>query len=235
MPDAYAWLSGFLEARQRLSTPFVVSDFLPPAFDRYFFIEWCYGIIDDFPFEAYPDDVADIDNLNRRHELERQFGLFLKDDTEHLYRPASIREIAERFNVPYSIRTTDEIPQTPGVRIMPSRTEAVLSRLITTLQGAGHLYLYVEDAERYSGIGTFPYGERNIMETAEEYFEYQLRTGFDSYSYLFPADHRWCLVTLEDLPYFIFGCDEGTAGALSTFPELEYFEITAGSEVHLRW
>lgn len=218
MQDAYNWLKQSFKTKF-LDGNFVLSSIVPLVFDRYFIIEHNYGIIDDFPFDAYPDDTQDIDNLNKRHNIERQFGLFLNYNRAHLYRPISIKAIAERFGVPYSKDTLSLIKHTAGIEYLHERSMEHLLQLLQTLISA-QCYLYIHDIEGY-----YPqFDEKNVIDSAEQGFQFinEIR---DSYGYLFSYDRSWCIIVNEKMQHFVLACNNSVIPKLAAIEGLEYFEI----------
>ena len=89
---------------------------IPRVFERYFLIHENYGIIDEFPFNDSETNTT-IEDLDKRHELERHYELLLRDsrDRESLYRPITLRELATRFHTDYSADMLKNIKDTPGI------------------------------------------------------------------------------------------------------------------------
>lgn len=229
MDDAYTWLEDFFKNRVP-DRSLVLSSLLPSVFDRYFIIEQNYGIIDDFPFDEYPEDKEQIASLNKRHDIERQFGLFLNYDNEDLYRPVSIRELASIFNVKYSKDTVSEIKPTPGVACLPGKSRAIFERLVTLLVD-GECRLYIQDAHRYPT--SVKYAQKNTILSGDDYMSFVDEMGLDYCSYLFPVDRQWCLVSFEDVDNPVLTCNDKIAAQLPGIEGLEYFEIDLGTKLSL--
>lgn len=220
--DEYNWLESFRSEPSKGSI--AVKSIVPSVFNRYFIIGGCYGIIDEFPFDDYPDDTDSIENLNKRHNIERRFNLFLNYESEELYRPVSIKGLAQIFGVEYSRHTLEHIKGTPGVSSLYNRSLQNLYRLVATLI-AQPCHLYIEDIYR-SGKDIYKgFSLKNRINSADEYMHFIKEVGTDYCSYLFPAGHGWCLISYEDVENLILACDEGTACILPGIEGLEVFEV----------
>jgi hypothetical protein len=231
MDNAYKWLTDFY-ATFKVRSPLSIEFIIPRVFERYFLIHENYGIIDEFPFDDYPANNAKIEDLNKRHELERYYEIFLRDskDRESLYRPITLKELAARFHADYSVDMLENIKDTPGIWPLREKTSERIEHLINIVKKQDPLYLYVSDYYRFNLDHRInedmQMKEKNELKDVSEYIDFQFRSNKDSCSYLFPYGHSWCLATFEDFPHFIFGCDSTTAEKLSLVNELEYFETT---------
>lgn len=229
--DGYNWLESFKP--EPANSIVAVKTILPPVFDRYFIVENAYGIIDDFPFDEYPLDTDSLESLNERHNIERSFNLFLNYDSEELYRPISVKELAQRFGVEYSRHTLEHIRTTPGISILYNRSLDVLSLLVKHLIKAP-CYLYVEDIYRY-GIEPYKgYALKNDIPNADYYMRYVNEVGTDFCSYLFPPSHNWCLVSYEDVNNLILACNIDIEDDVKGIGNLELFEVFPDTELKSR-
>lgn len=220
--EQFKWIEEYSveEDQETLS----VNKIIPAKFDKYFVIESNYGIIDNFPFDKYPENAHSIDDLNTQHDIKRDFGLYLNKDTEHLYRPVSIKYIAGRFGVTYSRHALDEIKCTPG--ISPLYEKSILS--YTSLLGevwSSNIYLYIKDYYRLAFLNNIEIRQKSIMGDIDAYIDFVKKTQFDCCSYLFPNDHSWCLVTYEYVPNLIFACNDTIAEKVKLIEALELFEV----------
>ncbi len=231
MDDPYKWLTDFYSSR-KVRSPMSIEFIIPRVFERYFLIHENYGIIDEFPFDEYPESNMSIEDLNKRHELERYYELFLRDskDRESLYRPISLKELAARFHVDYSVDLLENIKDTPGIGRLRTSAFEKIELLVNIIKKQDPLYLYVEDFYRfdyYKRSSKDPQmKEKNEVKEVYDYIDFQFWSNKDSCSYLFPKEHSWCLATFEDFPHSIFGSDTTTAEALSLIEGLEYFETS---------
>jgi hypothetical protein len=214
---------------------------IPVIFDCYFIIHKNYGIIDEFPFDEYPENNTDLGDLNKRHEIERYFELFLRDskDRESLYRPLSLKELAVRFNTEYHVDMFEKIKDTPGIWPLRKKTFEKIASLLFRIKKQDPLCFYINDYYRFN-FDVHHSEDKQTMEKSEleyipDYIEFQWKSNFDSCSYLFPKDHLWCLATFEDLSDFIFACDDKTAEELSNVEGLEYFKISRDYESPNGW
>jgi len=220
--DEYNWLENYKP--QPVNGALAVETVFPPVFERYFVVEHAYGIIDDFPFDDYPEDTDSIDNLNKRHNIERAFNLFLNYESEPLYRPISIKELAKKFGVEYSRRTLELIRPTAGISVLYHRSLDILLRLVNHLLTAPS-YLYIEDVYRYGMESYKGFTLKNEIPDAEHYMHFIKEAGTDFCSYLFPRGHNWCLASHEDVDKLTLACNNDIAEAVLTVEELEFFEV----------
>ncbi|GAB4252092.1 MAG: hypothetical protein Kow0027_16550 [Saprospiraceae bacterium] len=216
----FDWIKNFLANSQGERTQ--VKDFFPDIFDRYFFVHWAVGIIDDFPFDKYPENNDTFEEINLRVKIEREFNLFLNENYEQLYRPASVKEISERFKAPYSHLTCSKIKQTPGVEILSELSIKRLKSSLTKISEGLTLNLFIEDIYRDPFEDNPKQMHENINLT--EYFDFQEETLFDYFTYLFPDNLDWCLSTGEDAP-MILACKNHLADSLQSKFDLELFEL----------
>lgn len=220
--DGYNWLESFKP--EPANSILAVNTVLPPVFERYFVVGNAYGIIDNFPFDEYPLDTDSLESLNKRHNIERSFNLFLNYESEELYRQVSIKELAQRFGVEYSMHTLEYISATPGISILYNRSLDVLSRLVSTLV-TSPCYLYVEDIDRY-GIEPYKgFAFKNDIPNADYYLRFVKEVGTDFCSYLFPRGHNWCLASYEDVDKLILACNFDIEFVVKGIENLEAFEV----------
>ncbi|HEY1869747.1 MAG TPA: hypothetical protein VGG71_01745, partial [Chitinophagaceae bacterium] len=171
MNDPYKWLTDFLSVRERTS-PLSLEYIIPGVFERYFFLHFNYGIIDDFPFDDYPEGKTDISDINKRVEIERRYGLFLRsrwsesmlkpvtmeelkmglypDQEQRLYRAITLKELAATFHTAHSVEMLYEMKDTPGIAPLIKRTLENVGKFIQHVQNEDSLCLYVVDYYRFS-------------------------------------------------------------------------------------
>ena len=227
----FDWISDFLKTRKAFQG---VNDVLPNLFDRYLLIPWSVGIIDGFPFAEYPNNKDTIENLNKQHSIERDFGIFLNDFSEDKYRKVTLKEIADIFQVQYCADTANLVKATPGILPLLEATVQNLKELIRSLQNGQILNLYIEDYFRFQAIHeNWKYNKEHVKIEAADYFSFQRDTAWDSTSYLFPASEAWCICTLEDYDHFILGCDNSSYRYLEALASIEAFEV--GYNLQLDW
>jgi hypothetical protein len=118
---------------------------------------------------------------------------------------------------------------TPGIAPLIKRTLENVGKFIQHVQNEDSLCLYVVDYYRFS-FGEQIGEDKSVKEKNEvellDYINFQKSTSHDSCSYLFRKGHPWCLLTFEDFPHFILGCDSEIAGQLNQIDGLEYFETS---------
>jgi hypothetical protein len=221
--DNFNWISDYVKKQKTFQG---LDDLLPNLFDKYFLIPWNVGIIDCFPFTDYPDNKDSIENLNKQHSIEKEFGIFLNDNTEGRYRKATLKEIAERFQVKYCADTAYLINATPGISTLLEATIQALKELIFRFQEGQILNLYIEDDFRFQPINeNWKYKKENVKIETSDYLSFQEDTAWDSTSYFFPDRKDWCLCTVEDYQHFIFCCNNSEYKSPTALQSIEAFEI----------
>ena len=144
-----------------------------------------------FPFDDYPEDFTAIDNLNHRHQIEKDFGIFLNKNVDHKYRPITLKELSEKFQVAYSVDTRHLIKSTPGITTLLQSTVATLQQLIIILTNNTELFFFIHDNHRFKFvIDNWKFEEENVISDVSDYIQFQKDTSWDSVSYLFPADRE---------------------------------------------
>lgn len=222
--DQFLWIKKFINSSR--DRPFRhISDVVPDCFDEYYFIHERVGIIGDFPFDAYPGQIGSLEELNQSIRLKRLYGLFSNPDSS-LFQEITLAALADRFRLPYSHRLLDEMKPTPAITVLWEQTKTALESSLSEFSGEQRLFLYVRDYERF-------FVEQPIRDTYEsitvkEYMQIQDRLGYDAYSYLFPEELRWCLVTIEDGPMFLC-INKELRPALEAAFSLELFRVEYAS------
>lgn len=201
--------------------------YIPDQFESQFIVHWEYGIIDDFPFEKYPLQNITLEDINKRVKIEREFNVLLKD--EKLYRPISIIDLANLFDVPYSHKTTNYIPETPGTSFMESLSLFKLKESIKRLSENTSLNLLIYNSEDFNYHTDLKKEYINI--TLEKYFEIQEMFGFELETCLFSNSLEWCLTTAEDVP-MLLGCKEEMEPEIIEKVSLELFKIEDNQEMY---
>lgn len=227
----FNWIKDFLKDKKIHRG---LKDLIPDIFDTYLLIPWTVGIIDNFPFADYPDNKDTIESLNKQHAIEREFGIFMNDNKETKYRETTLKEIAERIKVQYCAYTECLIKSTPGTSPLLTATTRKFKELLNLLQNNTALGLYIEDHFPFkAGYANWKFDEKNIVATVADYLTFQQDAGWDSTSYLFPNNLKWCLCTVEDFQHFIFCCDNSTYQSLQDIKNLETFEV--GYDFQMNW
>jgi hypothetical protein len=228
--ESTKWIKDFLNTKDtQLSR---VSDYVPDIFDDYFLLPWNYGIIENFPFNDYPETNSSISDLNKQISIKRHFDLFLKDiyhddSVEKLFKKISLKEIALRFNVSYTADLIKKVKSTPGLSPLPLLTKQTIKKLIESIHQHSNLYLFVADYERYSVVleEDLPISDENLITEISLYIKFQDKTAFDSTSYLFSSERNWCLITVEDLDHFILCAGNQIVDRLNLAKDFELFKI----------
>lgn len=226
--DKFNWIKVHFSNRQENSWNHI-SDIVPKVFDEYYLIHWKVGIVDNFPFDEYPEQNETIEQTNKRIKIEREFGLFHTPDKDKLYREISLKQISETFEKPYDYKLLNRIKQTPAVEIHGKQSKIALKTSLIKLANGQLLNLFVEDIYRHP-IDENPKQELTGIDV-EKYLELQEDFYYDYCTYLFPDDLSWCLTTSEDLPMFFCTKKEVKSNFQIDFG-LETFEIEYNEELY---
>ena len=220
--EKFNWIKLFFEMLKEGEPWISVSDIIPNEFDNYFLIHWNVGIIDNFPFDEYPEKNLTIEQTNKRINIEREFGLFLNPSEDELFEKTTLKIIAEKFGVTYNYNVLNKIKQTSAIKILDKLSIENLKNALQNLSKGENLNLFVEDIFRYPIDDTPKQEFENI--SIEEYFKWQKDFHFDYCTYLYPDNRKWCLTTSEDLPMFLCTKKEVT-GQIEKETSMELFEV----------
>jgi len=224
----FDWLKYYFENRTYNSWT-AVSEIIPNEFDEYHLLHWNVGIVDDFPFDQYPEQNVTIEQTNQRIRIERDHKLFLNSDEDRLFRKTDLKEISDLFNTEYSYQTLNKIKQTPAIKILPEISVKNLRETIRGISENQTLNLYVEDFHRYPNHEMPNQEIENI--SLSQYFKLQNDVFFDYWSYLFPDDKSWCLTTAEALPMFL--CTKNKlAETVLTNTDIEMFKVEYNEKLY---
>ncbi len=201
--------------------------YIPKQFESKYIIHWSVGIIDDFPFERYPLNNLGFKSMNERVRIEQEFNVLLKE--EKWYNPIPIIDLANRFNVPYSHKTVDHIPETPGITLLEDLTLLKLKESLKKLSENSELNLLIYDSEEYQYPSDLKKEYINI--TIEKYFELQEMYSFQLETCLFTENFNWCLVTGEEAP-ILFGCKKEIESEILKEISLELFKVKDDDEMY---
>tara|TARA_R110002049_G_C8947215_1_gene545571 strand:+ start:74 stop:751 length:678 start_codon:yes stop_codon:yes gene_type:complete len=202
-------------------------NYIPDFFELKYLIHWDYGIIDNFPFDKYPLENGTFEEMNKRVRIEQEFNVLLKE--EKFYKQISILELAKRFNVTFSHKTIDLIPETPGVSVLDNLSIAKLKKSLKLLSKKDKLNLLIFDAGYHKRH--FDFKEKYINIDLEKYFEIQDIFSFQLDTCLFPDNRDWCLITAEEVP-ILFGCKKEIENEIINKFALELFELKNKEEIH---
>src|SRR5690606_33879709 len=112
--NKFNWIKEHFSSRQENSCNHI-SDIVPNIFDEYYLVHWKVGIVDNFPFDTYPELNETIEQTNTRIKIEREFGLFLNPNKDKLFREVSLKEISDTFKKSYDYKLLNRIKQTPAI------------------------------------------------------------------------------------------------------------------------
>lgn len=196
------------------------SNYVPEIFESKFIVHWVYGIIEKFPFKEYPLQTETFEDINKRVKIEQEFNVLLKK--EELYKPISIKDLAERFKVSYSHKTTDLIPETPGVHYLDNFSISKLKESLKRLIGNSKLNLLIFDAEYHQHHKDLKEEYTDI--DLEKYFEIQKIFSFELDTCLFTDNLDWCIITAEDIP-MLLGCKKELESEIKQKISLELFQM----------
>ena len=224
----FDWLKYYFENRTE-NIRVAVSEIISDEFDEYHLLHWNVGIVDDFPFDQYPEQNVTIEETNKRIRIEREHNLFLNPDEDKLFRKTDLKEISDLFGTEYSYQTLNKIKQTPAVKILPELSVQNLKETVGKISKNQTLNLYVEDFYRYPNHEIPNQEIENI--SLEQYFKLQEDLFFDYWSYLFPNDKSWCLTTAEDLPMFL--CTKNKlVEKISKNTDIEMFKVEYNEKLY---
>ena len=139
----FDWLKYYFENRTE-NTWVGVSKIIPNEFDEYHLLHWNVGIVDDFPFDQYPEKNLTITETNNRIRIEREYNLFLNQDEDKLFRKTDLKEISDKFKTEYSYQTLNKIKQTPAIKILTEISINNLRKVISKISINQNLNLFIE-------------------------------------------------------------------------------------------
>ncbi|MHB0756909.1 hypothetical protein [Polaribacter sp. M15] len=202
--------------------------YIPHCFESIFIVEWNYGIIENFPFEDYPLKNETFEEMNKRVKIEQEFNVLLKK--EEVYKPISIKELANKFNVEFSQRTVELIPETPGVHYLENLSIEKLKISLQKLKENSRLNLLIYESEEYGlHLENLKREYENI--SLEKYFEIQEMYSFQVESLLFEENLNWCISTAEDAP-ILLGCKQQFVNKINEIVNLELFKVEREEEMY---
>ncbi|GAB5554531.1 MAG: hypothetical protein Sapg2KO_41220 [Saprospiraceae bacterium] len=182
--EKFSWIKSFYEHREEGGTWISVSDIIPNEFDDYFLIHWNVGIIENFPFDDFPEKNETIEETNKRIRIKREFGLFLNPNEDELFEQTTLKRIAETFKVEYDYNVLNKIKQTPAIKILEKPSIENLKSMLQKLSMNENLNFFVEDIFRY------PIDDKPVQEmeniSIDKYLKWQEDFYFDYCTYLFP-------------------------------------------------
>jgi hypothetical protein len=203
-------------------------NYVPEIFESKFIVHWVYGIIENFPFEKYPLKNETFEDQNKRVKIEKEFNVLLKK--EELYKPVSIKFLSEKFNVEYSQKTVELIPENPGVHYLENLSINKLKESLESLKEKSKLNLLIYENEEYNyRIEEVQREYENI--SLEKYFEIQELYSFQLDTCLFEENLNWCLITAEDVP-ILLGCKKSFESEIEQKMNLELFKIENKQEIY---
>ncbi|QCX38044.1 hypothetical protein FF125_06230 [Aureibaculum algae] len=194
--------------------------YIPEFFESKFIVHWVYGIIENFPFDDYPLQKETFEEINKRVKIEQEFNVLLNN--EKLYRPISIMDLANQFNVPFSNKTVNLIPETPGTCFLDNLTIFKLKESLKKLSEKSKLNLLIYDSEEYTNASNLQ--KEYIDIDLEKYFEIQGTYRFQLETCLFSENLDWCFTTSEEAPMLI-GCKLEMESEIYQKMSLELFKV----------
>jgi hypothetical protein len=203
-------------------------NYVPEIFESKFIVHWIYGIIENFPFEKYPLKNETLPDINKRVKIEQEFNVLLKK--EELYKPVSIKYLAEKFKVEYSQKTVELIPENPGIHYLDNLSINNLKESLKGITGNSKLNLLIYESEEYDYY-TADLKKEYANITLEKYFEIQELYGFGLDTCLFEENLNWCLTTAEEAP-ILLGCKKELESEIKQKINLELFKVENGKEMN---
>ena len=195
--------------------------YVPEFFETKFIVHWVYGIIENFPFDKYPMKNETFEEMNKRVKIEKEFNVLLKKD--ELYEPISIKDLANKFNVEYSQKTVELIPENPGIHYLDNLSINKLKESLKRLSLNSNLNLLIFENEEYDYY-TADLQKEYANITLEEYFEIQDLYSFQLDTCLFDDNLNWCLTTAENA-LILLGCKKEFESEIEQKINLELFKV----------
>lgn len=202
--------------------------YVPDYFETKFIVHWVYGIIENFPFDKYPMKNETFAEMNKRVKIEKEFNVLLKK--EELYKPISIKELANKFNVEYSQKTVELIPENPGVYYLDNLSIRKLKESLKRISQNSNLNLLIFENEEYDYYTTDLQKEYTNI-TLEKYFEIQELYSFQLDTCLIEGNLDWCLTTAENAP-ILLGCRKELETEIEKKMNLELFKVKNEQEMY---
>ena len=202
--------------------------YVPDIFETKFIVHLVYGIIDNFPFDKYPMKNETFEETNKRVKIEKEFNVLLKK--EELYKPISIKELANKFDVEYSQKTVELIPENPGIYYLNSLSTKRLKESLKKMSQDSKLNLLIYKNEEYDYYTTDLQKEYTDI-TLKEYFEIQELYDFQLDTCLFEDNLKWCITTSENAP-ILLGCKKELESEIEQKIDLELFKVENQKEMY---
>ena len=202
--------------------------YVPDFFETKFIVHWVYGILEKFPFEKYPMKNETLEEMNKRVKIEQEFNVLLKK--EELYEPISIKKLANKFNVEYSQKTVELIPENPGIHYLDNLSIRKLKESLKRISQNSNLNLLIFENEEYNYY-TAELQKEYTNITLEKYFEIQDIYSFQLDTCLFEGNLNWCLTTAENAP-ILLGCKKEFESEIEQKINLELFKVENEQEMY---
>ena len=202
--------------------------YIPAFFETKFIVHLVYGIIENFPFNKYPLKNETFEEMNKRVRIEKEFNVLLKK--EELYKPISIKKLADKFKVEYSQKTVELIPETPGIQYLDNLSMRKLKESLKRISQKSNLNLLIFENEEYNYY-TADLQKEYTNITLEKYFEIQESYSFLLDTILFEENLKWCLTTAENAP-ILLGCKKELESEIEKRISLELFKVENEQEMY---
>ena len=201
---------------------------VPDFFETKFIVHWVYGIIEKFPFDKYPMKNETFEDMNKRVKIEQEFDVLLRK--EELYEPISIKKLANKFNVEFSQKTVELIPENPGIHYLDNLSIRKLQESLKKISQNSKLNLLICENEEYDYY-TADLQKEYTNITLEKYFEIQELYSFQLDTCLFDENLNWCLTTAENAP-ILLGCKKELESEIEQKMSLELFKVENEQEMY---
>ncbi|PCI06846.1 MAG: hypothetical protein COB73_09320 [Flavobacteriaceae bacterium] len=202
--------------------------YVPDFFETKFIVHWVYGIIEKFPFDKYPMKNETFEDMNKRVKIEQEFDVLLRK--EELYEPISIKKLANKFNVEFSQKTVELIPENPGIHYLDNLSIRKLQESLKKISQNSKLNLLICENEEYDYY-TADLQKEYTNITLEKYFEIQELYSFQLDTCLFDENLNWCLTTAENAP-ILLGCKKELESEIEQKMSLELFKVENEQEMY---
>lgn len=226
--EKFQWIKNYLNNNDKNNLN-SIADIIPNLFDEYLLIYWKIGIIENFPFEEYPLKNETIDQINKRIKIEKDFGLFFNYDENIYFKEVSLNYISKKFKKELDYKILDNIIEIPAIKILEKESIESLYLSLNKITKNESLNLFIEDSYRFPTPNSLK--NEHIGINIKEYLQIQEDLNFDYFTYLFPDDLNWCLITSEDFPMFLCIKKHLIEEVKSSF-ELELFKINYNRQLY---
>lgn len=206
---------------------------LPVGYEAYLKLLLPLGIDRDVPIADYSFARSTVAELSARAAFWNKHGIVVGQPMASRLQPITHREVAATLGLPYDVGfSRAAISQAYGGHWPPHLgsssllTEAFACQLTQLLGAAAEVYFYGSHKE-----GNYAWDDSGLpnnwleLGTLADLLAVYQRDGVFP-TYVFAADHSWCLYQAEDEDWLAFGGTTSLAHMLLVYQELEAFRLT---------